>query len=90
MPKQWAILLSSQAARQLAGLPRDQQVLIGRAIDRMQSDPFQGDVKPLQGRKWHGRYRKRVGRYRLIFIPQYQACVIEISAILLRDEQTYR
>lgn len=90
MPEPWTIRLSPQATRQLAGLPRDQQVLIGRAIDRMQNDPFQGDVKPLQGRKWHGRYRKRVGRYRLIFIPQRQACVVEISAILLRDEQTYR
>jgi mRNA-degrading endonuclease RelE of RelBE toxin-antitoxin system len=90
MPEPWTIRLSPQAARQLAGLPRDQQVLIGRAIDRMQSDPFQGDVNPLQGRKWHGRYRKRVGRYRLIFMPYNQEHIIEIAAILPRNEQTYR
>jgi mRNA-degrading endonuclease RelE of RelBE toxin-antitoxin system len=86
----WTIRLAPQAARQLRVLPRDHQVTIGKAIDRMQNDPFQGDVQPLKGKKWHGRYRKRVGRYRLIFIPYHQERIVEISAILLRDEQTYR
>ena len=86
----WTIRLSSEAARQLSALPRDHQVTIGRAIDRMQQDPFQGNVQPLKGRRWHGRYRKRVGRYRLIFIPYHQHRIVEISAILLRDEGTYR
>jgi mRNA-degrading endonuclease RelE of RelBE toxin-antitoxin system len=57
MPSLWTIRLSPQAARQLGALPRDQQVLIGRAIDRMQEDPFRGDVQPLRGKKWQGRYR---------------------------------
>jgi hypothetical protein len=63
---------------------------IGRAIDRMRQDPFQGNVRALQGRRWQGRYRKRVGRYCLIFIPFHQQRIVEISAILLRDEGTYR
>ena len=37
----------------------------------MGEDPFQGDVRPLRGRQWQGRYRKRVGRYRIIFIPYH-------------------
>jgi mRNA-degrading endonuclease RelE of RelBE toxin-antitoxin system len=90
MPSHWTIRLSPQAARQLAAMPRDQQVLLVRAIDRMQEDPFQGDVQPLKGKKWQGRYRKRVGRYCLIFIPYYREHMAEISAILLRDERTYR
>jgi len=64
--------------------------MIGRAIDRMEADPFQGDVEPLKGRKWSGRYRKRVGRYRLIFVPDFQERRVEISAILVRSETTYR
>jgi mRNA-degrading endonuclease RelE of RelBE toxin-antitoxin system len=63
--------------------------MIGRAIDRMEADPFQGDVEPLKGRKWSGRYRKRVGRYRLIFVPVFQERRVEISAILVRSETTY-
>jgi mRNA-degrading endonuclease RelE of RelBE toxin-antitoxin system len=90
MPTTWTIRLSPEAAKQLTALPRDHQVTIGRAIDRMRQDPFQGNVQPLKGRRWQGRYRKRVGRYRLIFIPFYQHHMVEISAILLRDEKTYR
>jgi mRNA-degrading endonuclease RelE of RelBE toxin-antitoxin system len=90
MAMPWTIRLSPQAARQLAALPRDQQVLLGRAIDRMEQDPFQGDVQPLKGKKWQGRYRKRVGRYRLIFIPYHNEHLVEISAILRRDEKAYR
>jgi hypothetical protein len=56
----------------------------------MCDDPFHGDVVPLKGRRWQGRYRKRVGRHRLIFIPNRAEYIVEISAILLRNEQTYR
>jgi mRNA-degrading endonuclease RelE of RelBE toxin-antitoxin system len=86
----WTIRLSPPAARQLRVLPRDHQVTIGKAINRMQNDPFQGDVQPLKGKQWQGRYRKRVGRYRVIFIPYYHDRIVEISAILLRDEKTSR
>ena len=78
----WTIRLSLPAARQLRGFPRNHQVAISRAIDRMQNDPFQGDVQPLKGKPWQGRYRKRVGRYRLIFIPYRQERIVAISAIL--------
>jgi mRNA-degrading endonuclease RelE of RelBE toxin-antitoxin system len=90
MPIPWTIHLSPEAAKQLHALPRHHQQTISRAIDRMQRDPFQGYVQPLKGRKWQGRYRQRVGRYRLIFIPYRRERIAEISAILLRNEQTYR
>lgn len=56
----------------------------------MEEEPFRGNVKPLKGKKWKGRYRRVVGRYRLIFIPFHQEQRVEISAILLRTEKTYR
>ena len=86
----WAIVLSPDAVKQLAGLPRDRQELVAGAIDQMSRDPFMGDVRPLRGRKWEGRYRKRVGRYRIIFRSLRQEHIVEISQILLRSEQTYR
>jgi len=86
----WTMRLSSEAAGQLYKLPQDQQEMIARAIDRMEVDSFQGDVQPLHGKKWRGRYRKRVGRYRLIFVPFPQERRVEISAILVRSEHTYR
>ncbi len=86
----WTVRLSRDAARQLERLPRDQQSLMRRRLREMCEDPFRGDVRPLRGRGWHGRYRKRVGRYRIIFIPNHEEQIVKVSAILLRDEQTYR
>ena len=90
MSTTWTIRLSPEATTQLAALPRDHQVTIGRAIDRMRQDPFQGDVQPLKGKRWQGRYSKRVVRCRLIFIPFHREHLVEITAILLRNERTYR
>lgn len=86
----WTIRLSPQAETQLSRLPRDRQELIGKSIDQLRSDPFRGNVKPLKGKQWEGRFRKRAGRYRLIFIPDYAYHVVEISEILIRSEKTYR
>ena len=87
---QWTVELAHAAERQFQRLPRTIQQRITRAIDELEADPFKGDVRPLRGRQWRGRYRKRVGRYRIIFIPHRNTRTVEISAILVRDEQTYR
>lgn len=86
----WHVELSEAAERQLARLPITVQRHIARAIDALEADPFRGDVIPLKGRRWRGRYRKRVGRYRIIFVLHHDSHIVEISAILLRDEHTYR
>ena len=86
----WHAELSDAAERQLKQLPRDVQQRMGRAIDDLEADPFHGDVIPLKGRRWHGRYRKRVGRYRIIFALHQAERIVEVSAILLRDERTYQ
>ena len=86
----WTIRLSPEAERQLSRLPRDIQQQIGNSIDRMRNDPFEGNVKPLKGKQWKGRYRKAVGRYRMIFIPYHSSHEVEISQILIRSEKTYR
>jgi len=86
----WTAQLSKAAERDLERLPRDRQRLIAKAIDRMEEDPFLGDVQPLKGKRWRGLYRKVVGRYRIIFIPSHQERIVDIVRILLRSEKTYR
>jgi len=86
----WTIRLSPEAERQLTRLPRDIQQQIATAIDRMGNDPFEGNVKPLKGKQWKGRYRKAVGRYRMFFVPHHSSRDVEISQILIRSEKTYR
>ena len=55
-----------------------------------EKDPFQGLVKPLKGKEHKGKYRKVSGRYRIIFKPIHATHVVEVLAILLRNEKTYR
>jgi mRNA-degrading endonuclease RelE of RelBE toxin-antitoxin system len=86
----WAVELSAAAEKDLKRLPRDRQARIVRAINEMEEDPFAGDVKALQGSQWKGRYRKRVGPYRIIFTVSPKATAVAISAILIRSEKTYR
>jgi len=53
----------------------------------MESDPFAGDVKPLRGAEWKGRFCKRVGRYRIVFTTDRKIGKVAISAILVRSEK---
>jgi len=86
----WTVELSAIAEKDLKRLPRDRQARLERAIDDMEVNPFSGDVKPLKGPQWKGRYRKRVGSYRVIFTVDHGARRVAISAILIRSENTYR
>jgi mRNA-degrading endonuclease RelE of RelBE toxin-antitoxin system len=86
----WAVELSAAAEKHLKRLPRDRQVRIERAIDEMEEDPFAGDIKALKGPEWKGRYRKRVGPYRIIFTADHKIKAVAISAILIRSGKTYR
>jgi len=86
----WAVELSTSAVKALKKLPRDRQAQIGRAIDEMESDPMAGDVIPLKGKEWKGRFRKRVGPHRIIFALDRKSMTVAVSAILTRSERTYR
>ena len=63
----WQIDLSNSAIKEIKALPRDRREQVIDAIDAMEKDPLAGDVRALQGKEWKGRYRKRTGRYRIIF-----------------------
>jgi mRNA interferase RelE/StbE len=84
------VRLAKAATKQLEKLPPDYQTLLLKKLNEMRDDPFQGDVQPLKGKQHKGRYRKRVGRYRIIFTPDHDNRVVGVSAILPRDEKTYR
>lgn len=86
----WTVKLANEAARQFKKLSPDRREQILAHLREMREDPFRGDVIPLKGKQWKGRYRKRVGRYRLIFIPVHSERIGEISQILPRTEKTYR
>ena len=88
----WHVHVSRNATKQLRKLPLAAQKQIARAIESLKKDPFAGDSKALKGPVVKRRYRRRVGRYRLIFIPLPHPTTprLTITAILLRTEKTYR
>ena len=73
-------------------LPRDIQRRVARAIDEMErvDDSLWSNVKALQGPAWKGRFRKKVGSYRIIFTKFPDVAGVVISAIVIRSKDTYK
>jgi len=86
----WACSLSRAAARDLRNLPKDRQAQIAHAIEGMAGDPTEGDVRPIKSGKLKGALRKRVGPYRIVYSVDPAAHRVDIAAILVRGEATYR
>ena len=65
----WVCELTKDAEGDLGDLPKNVQKRVARVLAQMQADPFQGDVKALRGDEWRGVFRRRLGNYRIIFVP---------------------
>ncbi len=86
----WTYRLSKESHRQFQQLPRDRQQQLARSVEEMTEDPFRGDLRPIESGKFKGALRKRVGRYRIIFVLDPTRHLIKVAAILVRTEKTYR
>lgn len=84
--------LSSEAQKHLSRLPRGVQERIARAVDEMEGldDSLWSNVKALHGPAWKGRFRKKVGPYRIIFTKFPDVAAVVISAIVIRSKDTYK
>ncbi len=86
----WTAQLSRKAKNQLDRFPQHFQARISKAIDELEVDPFKGDILPLKSKKWKGAFRKRIGRFRIIFRVHKETRTLEIALIESRSEKTYR
>ena len=84
--------LSHEAEKQLSKFPRNIRERLERAIDKLEErdDTQWSNIKALQGTQWKGRFRKKVGAYRIIFRKFPDRGAVEISAILIKSKDTYR
>lgn len=78
------IRYEKSAIKYLKGLQRSQRELILAAIEKLTYHPPEGDIKPMSGYK-DGRYRLRVGKYRVIYkyAGEYDVqilCVMDIGS----------
>ena len=85
----WVCDLTKDAQGDLRDLPKAVQKHVARALGQMQTDPFQGDVRALKGDEWKGVYRRRVGNYRILFLPDWEQHIVRILRILIRSGRTY-
>lgn len=86
----WACDLTDDAKEDLGGLPKPVQKRVARVVDQMRNDPFQGDVKALHGDEWKGVFRRRIGDYRILFVPDWTNQIVQILRIVVRSGKTYR
>jgi len=86
----WRIIVHHEVAKQLSAIPPDRRQRILDDLRELAGDPFRGLVKPLKGKAHKGHYRKVSGRYRIIFKPSHATRTVEVLAVLLRNEHTYR
>jgi mRNA-degrading endonuclease RelE of RelBE toxin-antitoxin system len=86
----WRINVHRDAAKQLEAIPPDRRERIMNDIRELADDPFRGLVRPLKGKAHKGLYRKVSGRYRIIFEPFHPTHIVEVLAVLLRNERTYK
>ncbi len=81
----WTLLVTNPARKELAKLPKQDQVRIVRALDALQRDPFGGDIKRLEPSGW----RRRVGNYRIFYDLYIDERLIVVTAVRRRTSTTY-
>ena len=86
----WRIIVHHEVEKQLSAIPPDRRQRILDDLRELAGDPFCGLVKPLKGKAHRGHYRKVSGRYRIIFKPSHATRIVEVLAVLLRNEHTYQ
>jgi len=77
-----------KAAKQLAKLPKHDQLAVSTDVDGLETWPKCRNVKALEGREG---FRLRVGRYRVLFLVDDSQIpiVVEIKEVKKRDDRTY-
>jgi mRNA-degrading endonuclease RelE of RelBE toxin-antitoxin system len=83
----WNILVAKAAQKQVARLPAKDQEKIATALVAMARDPFFGDILKPEGEE--GRWRRRVGSYRIFFKVDAGRKTVSVSAIVRRTSTTY-
>jgi mRNA-degrading endonuclease RelE of RelBE toxin-antitoxin system len=83
---EWTVVLAAPAQKSLKRIPAGDRTRILAALGDMQRNPFQGDIRKLQGLSG---FRRRVGNWRVFFeiVPERKHVVV--TAIERRRSTTY-
>lgn len=81
-------LFSSKAEKQIKKLSAAVKTKIKDACEEIRDDPWHKNTIKVQG--YDNIRRKRVGRYRILYLVDKQDTEIIVIKIELRDEKTYK
>jgi mRNA interferase RelE/StbE len=83
---EWTVVLAGPARKALKRVPTVDRTRILAALGEMQQNPFQGDIRKLQGLPG---FRRRVGNWRILFeiVPERRHVIV--AAIERRTSTTY-
>jgi mRNA-degrading endonuclease RelE of RelBE toxin-antitoxin system len=82
----WLVVLAGPARKSLKRIPPYDQARIRAALDEMETNPFQGDIKYLKGQNV---LRRRVGEWRIFFRLETNQRTLYVTAIERRTATTY-
>jgi mRNA-degrading endonuclease RelE of RelBE toxin-antitoxin system len=83
---EWTVVLAGPAAKSLKKVPAGDRKRILTALGEMKQNPFQGDIRKLQGLPG---FRRRVGSWRIFFEIAAERNHVVITAIERRTSTTY-
>ena len=83
---EWTVVLAGPARKSLKRIPVSDKTRILATLSEMQQNPFQGDIRKLQGLPG---FRRRVGDWRILFEVVPERRHIVVSAIERRTSTTY-
>ena len=80
----YKVIVSQDAYKELAKLDKKNQRLVYQKLKLLETGQFSGD-KPLKG-KHQGKYRKRAGSFRIIYLRENNILLITVIRITHRKE----
>jgi len=80
------VRVRKSAAKDVRRAPKHERERLIRALEEMASDPFSGDVRPLENQPTA--FRRRVGDWRIFFDAYPERRVVEVVHILRRTSTT--
>jgi mRNA-degrading endonuclease RelE of RelBE toxin-antitoxin system len=86
MSMAWTVVLAGAAGKSLDRIPERDRKRVLAVLDEMQHNPFQGDIRKLQGLPG---FRRRLGNWRIFFDIAAERGHVIVSAIERRTSTTY-
>jgi mRNA interferase RelE/StbE len=83
---EWTVVLAGPARKALKRVPTGDRTRILAALGEMQQNPFQGDIRKLQGLPG---FRRRVGNWRILFEVVPERSHVVVAAIERRTSTAY-